>query len=481
MVERKKLLHALPNNQNEMNAPAQASDNSYDEEVKLQDPYALDPGDITNPPRSLFKILRMIGPGLILAASIIGSGELIATTTLGAEVGYIALWVVLLSCLIKPIVQAELGRYTIASGETGLEGFNFIPGIRLFKVNWIVWAWAIMVLLTQLQVGAMYGGVSQVMNLIFPVVPVNVWVMVFLAITLALLLGGGYNRIEILAMVKVGLFTMLTILAAVLLIKMPQYFSWRNVLQGITFKLPGNGITTAVAVFGITGVGTTELFMYPYWCVEKGYARFVGKRDESPQWQERASGWIRIMHIDIIISMTVYTIATVAFYLLGAGILHGMGLVPSAKDMISVLSNIYTQTLGPWAVWLFYIGAIATLYGTIFAATAAHSRLFADMSRLMGFFEKNDYRRRVAFRNGFVILLTIIPVLLFFFIESPVKMVIAGGVSQSLMLPIACIGILYLHHKRLPGEVAPKKIVTVALWISSLFIIFMMIFYFLSI
>src|SRR5262249_41864668 len=69
--------------------------------------------------------------GIILAASIVGSGELIATTTLGAQVGYTALWIILLSCLIKPVVQAELGRYTIASGETGLEGLNRVPGPSL--------------------------------------------------------------------------------------------------------------------------------------------------------------------------------------------------------------------------------------------------------------------------------------------------------------------------------------------------------------
>ena len=65
--------------------------------------------------------LKKIGPGIVLSASIVGSGELIATTTLGAQAGYVALWVVLLSCAVKPAVQAELGRYTIATGETGLE------------------------------------------------------------------------------------------------------------------------------------------------------------------------------------------------------------------------------------------------------------------------------------------------------------------------------------------------------------------------
>ena len=108
---------------------------------------------------------------MVLAASIVGSGELIATTTLGAQVGYAALWIVLLSCAVKPVVQAELGRYTIASGETGLEGLNRVPGPRL-GVSWLVWAWALMVLTSLVQVGGMFGGLAQVMNLLLPAVPV---------------------------------------------------------------------------------------------------------------------------------------------------------------------------------------------------------------------------------------------------------------------------------------------------------------------
>ena len=180
-----------------------------------QDPYQLRPEDVAEPPSTLLDSFRRIGPGIILAASIVGSGELIATTTLGAKVGYAALWIILLSCFIKPAVQAEMGRYIIATGETGLESFNHVPGPRL-KVNWIVWMWIVMTLMTMFQVGAMFAGVSQVMFLLTGIA-VKIWILIFLAITLALLLGGGYDRIEGIAMVKVGLFTMLTFLAALLL------------------------------------------------------------------------------------------------------------------------------------------------------------------------------------------------------------------------------------------------------------------------
>jgi Mn2+/Fe2+ NRAMP family transporter len=435
--------------------------------AELADPYELRAEDVQDPPRTLREALLRIGPGMILAASIVGSGELIATTTLGAQAGYVALWIILLSCAIKPVVQAEMGRYTIASGETGLEALDRVPGPRL-KVNWLVWAWAIMVLLTLLQIGAMYGGVSQVMNLLVPAVPVAAWTLVFLAVTLAILLGGGYERIERLAMVKVGLFTVLTVLAAVALTRMPQYFSWGDVFQGLSFRMPELGLTTAVAVFGITGVGATELFMYPYWCVEKGYARFTGRREPTAAWRARARGWIRLMHVDIGVSLVVYTVATVAFYLLGAGILHGTGQVPAARDMIPVLSSIYTRTLGGWALGLFYLGAVVVLYGTIFASTAAHSRLCADMCRLMGLFEKGDYPRRLVFRQRFVVMLSVVPVALFLLFESPVKMVVAGGIAQSVMLPVVGLGTVYLHHRHLPPDIAPSVFVTLGLWAASL-------------
>ncbi len=437
----------------------------------MKDPYQILPEDIEQPPANFSGALKRIGPGMILAASIVGSGELIATTNLGAQIGYVGLWIILLSCFIKPVIQAELGRFTIASGETGLAGLNRVPGPR-FKLNWIVIAWFVMTMITLLQIGAMFGGVAQVMNLLVPAISVPIWVVVLLALTLFLLLGGGYDRIEGIAVVKVAVFTALTFLSAVLLTQMPQYFSWSAAAEGLKFKLPAEGLSPAVAVFGIVGVGASELFMYPYWCVEKGYARFAGKYDSSVAWTTRARGWVKVMHVDILASMLIYTIATIAFFLLGAGVLHGMGLVPGNKEteMISVLSNIYTQTFGGWAKWIFYAGAIVTLYGTIFAATAANSRVFADMVRLTGAFRGDDYTTRVKFRNGYVIGALIVPVCLFFFFKTPVQMVLAGGIAQSLMLPIIGIGTLVLHHRFIPKELRSSKLVTLALWLCTIII-----------
>jgi Mn2+/Fe2+ NRAMP family transporter len=184
-------------------------------------------------------------------------------------------------------------------------------------------------------------------------------------------------------------------------------------------------------------------------------------------WRARADGWIRVMHVDVLISMVIYTVATMAFYLLGAGVLHGMGLVPSARDMIEVLSNIYTETLGSWSRWLFYTSALVTLYGTVLAATAAHARSWADLCRMLGFFERNDYGRRIQYRNRFVVLFTALPVALYWFFESPVRMVVFGGAVQAGMLPVIAISILYLRHRRLPRDLSPSAVATAWLWAAS--------------
>ena len=246
-----------------------------------------------------------------------------------------------MSCAIKPVVQIELGRYTMATGRTALEGFHLVPGPRL-GAGWLVWAWAITVTLTLLQVGAMYGGAAQILHLVVPAMSVNIWVGVCVVVTLALLLGGGYARVERLAIVKVSLFTLLTVCAAGVLLLRPDAVTVADLSRGLSFELPAAGLATAMAVFGITGVGATELVQYPYWCIEKGYARFVGPRDGSAAWLARARGWMRVMRLDILCSLVIYTMATVAFYLLGAGVLNRLGLVPADRDtVVGALADLH--------------------------------------------------------------------------------------------------------------------------------------------
>tara|TARA_Y100001960_G_scaffold68692_1_gene72515 strand:+ start:483 stop:1568 length:1086 start_codon:yes stop_codon:yes gene_type:complete len=91
--------------------------------------------------------MKHLGPGMILVGSIVGSGELIMTTKLGAEVGFLLLWFILASCFLKVVVQAELVRYTISSGKTFLQVYNALPGPGHRRPLWLTRRWLALVLI----------------------------------------------------------------------------------------------------------------------------------------------------------------------------------------------------------------------------------------------------------------------------------------------------------------------------------------------
>jgi manganese transport protein len=453
----------------------------------LLDPYALPPDAIREPPRSLGMALRQIGPGLILAGSIVGTGELIATTGLGAQQGYILLWLILLSCVIKVFVQTELGRYAITHGKTTLAALDTLPGPRL-GTSWISWLWLLMMLMTQAQIAAMEGLVGQAANLAFPRAasvlargaarlkpawgnylgqhPEHVWASLTGLAAIALLLSGGYKRLEKVTTFLVALVTLMTV-ACVAGLNWTDYpVRWRELSEGFRCALPASGMALAFSTFGITGVGASELFAYPYWCIEKGYARYAGPRAPGEEWGRRARGWLRVMLLDAWFSMVVFTVATVAFYILGAAVLHPQGLHPQGEKMIETLSLMYVKPLGRWTQEAFLVGAWAVLFKTLYVATAANSRLTADFLDRTGLWTQRSPRARERTIRVFCLFYPLLALGLYFAVREPAGLVTVGGYAQALMLPLIAGATIFLRQRDADRRVAPIFLTDIFTWIA---------------
>jgi Mn2+/Fe2+ NRAMP family transporter len=447
------------------------------------DPYALSADEVQDPPASLGRALGQIGPGLILAGAIVGTGELIATTNLGAKVGFALLWLVIVSCFIKVFVQVELGRYAISSGETTMLSFKRLPGPGVA----IGWWWVVMILISQLQLGAMVGGVGQACHMAMPwfspwlarvlgspAVLVNrpelPWAVVVTGVTIALLARGSYAVVEKGTTLMVVAFTLITIGCVAMLPLSGHPVPWGEAARGLEFRLPKDAIGAALAMFGITGVGAAELLAYPYWCIEKGYARKSGAREESSAWIGRARGWLRVMRLDAWVSCAVYTLATVAFYFLGAAVLHGghgKDLPGDVGGMLDVLSRMYVPVLGARAaVWFIVIGAFAVLYSTLFAATGANSRVIADFLRVNGFVTFRAAGDRMRLVRLLCVVFPLVDFALFVWVGNPLKMVIIGGIAQALTLPMIAAAAVYLRYKRTERRLAPGRAWDAFLWLS---------------
>lgn len=432
------------------------------------DLYALDPKAVREPPQGLKGTLKFLGPGLILVGSVVGSGEIILTTTLGSVVGFTMLWYVLVSCWSKNIVQAELARYSVASGEPFLHAFNRLPGklpgFNEKKVSWYIYFWLLWIIPGQLIGGGIYGGAGQAIHTAMPFLGSEWWTIILAATASVIVLTGTYKFLENLMTFLVVSFTFITLTCAVLLQMTPYAITWADVQSGLTFEFPAAAVLAAVAMFGGTGIGTSEQMAYTYWCVEKGYARFSGPADPSNAWVQRARGWIKVMQTDVVLTLLLLTCATIPFYMLGAGVLFRTGQVPDGLETVTVLSNMYTETLGPWAFWLFMVGAFFVLYSTSVSGLGAGVRTFADGMAVLGLIERNDYPTRVKILRVWAIISPLVTASAYFYFQNPVWMLTTGHLIGAVKYPIIAGGTIYLRYRHLDQRLKPSAKTDALLW-----------------
>lgn len=438
---------------------------------KIQkDPYLVDRGTVQAAPLNFRQKLKYLGPGFILSASVVGSGELISTTSLGAKAGFVTLWVILVSCLVKIVLQLEFGRQTIIRGVTAMNLMNELPGPRFGKrrVSWGAWSWLVLWLFKPLQLGGIIGGVAIILNIAIPGLSVAAWTMLTAVVVISVMLFGYYGVVEKISLVFMGLFTLFTLLALFMVQKTGFAVTWNDVAEGLSFKLPKGTVGYALAAFGLTGVGGDEILSYNYWCIEKGYARFAGPRDDSAEWSRRARGWIRVMYLDAFLSMIVYTIVTAAFFLLGASILYQRGEVPEGYRMIETISRIYTDSVGPAAKNIFLMGSFVVLFSTLFAALAIRTRVFSDLFGVLKWIDFNNLKVRLRTIRVLAVVFPVLWTIAFLVIQLPVLMVTIGGIATFVMLLIVVVAGIHFRFGVKEKVLSPGRIYKAALVISCI-------------
>ena len=437
----------------------------------MSDPYVLRADAVQAPPVTFWHRLQHLGPGFVLSAAIVGSGELIATTALGAKAGFVAFWVILVSCLVKVAVQVQFAKHTILTGKTAMQTLDDLPGPRIGKARWTVALYFLIMLIKFVQMGGIIGGVALVLNMMLPQVSVAIWALVMAPMTSVLVFRGYYSVVEKTCLLLITGFTLFAIAALIFLQYTPYAMDWAQLSTGLSFSLPSSAVIYAFGAFGITGIGGEEIIYYNYWCLEKGYARHTGPNDGSEAWAERARGWIKVMQADAVCSMVVYTAVTAVFYLLGAAVLHARQEVPEGYQLLEVLSGIFTESLGPWARIFFMVGAFFVLYSTLFAGLAVWGRLFSDIFSHFGWLDFFDLKQR---KRSIGILSWVVPLIwafLFLSIKLPLFMVLSGGIAGSVLLLLVLYATLYFRYGTATGKFDTSWSFDLVFWVSILAIL----------
>ena len=175
--------------------------------------------DMPEPPRQLW---RLIGPGIVGAGVGLASGEFILWPYISSQVGLIFLWGALLGVVIQWFLNMEIERYTLATGETALTGFNrywkywglFFAVMVYLQNLWPGWATSSATMLTYI-----FGGNPTVVAIV-------ILLVIGAALTLAPVVYVALERLIFLKVAVIGLFVVGCLLLVV------KASSWRCAARG---------------------------------------------------------------------------------------------------------------------------------------------------------------------------------------------------------------------------------------------------------
>ena len=436
--------------------------------------YALDPANIKEPPSGWKASLRFLGPGMVTSAAVVGSGELLLATALGAQAGFVLLWLVIVSTLVKVAVQIELARWSISTGKVALTGYDQVRP-RIAGRSWISYLGLLMFIQNILGQAGVLGAGALAFSMVMPIgadpfstTSLAFWVTVFVALTIAVHATNRYGVIEKVSTILVVIITALAVAMMFGIQATPFAWDMSDLATGFSFQMSVGLMGVALAMFGMTGVGAGELTTYTYWCVEKGYARWSGPNDGSEDWARRARGWIAVMKKDAWVSWAVYTLSTMAFYVLGAAFLHPKGLIPSGTEVLEVISQIFTGTLGEWARVVFLLGAGVALLKTILANAPGFARSMSNTLAVFGVFDWSNARKRDKWVRAFVVALPICWGIFAVLVKSPLILITFAGIANAIFLMAVVIATLVLSKTETDPKVKDRGIWTLYLGLSSL-------------
>ena len=136
--------------------------------------------------------LSFVGPGIVLAALAIGSGELVLTPRSGAQYGVALLWVPIVAIIYKAVFSEGLARLTIASGDDVFRAFGWMPGPK----HWAQYFIIVIFSLDMIGYGGIALAVGSALVGLFPSIDIRVAAFCTAALVPVILYTGSYKLFE---------------------------------------------------------------------------------------------------------------------------------------------------------------------------------------------------------------------------------------------------------------------------------------------
>lgn len=312
--------------------------------------------------RHRFGLFALIGPGLLVAATGVGAGDLATASFAGSLLGTGILWAAVLGAFLKFVVNEGLARWQLATGDTLIEGavekFGRVFG-WLFLPYLVFWSFFV--------ASALMSACGVTLHAMLPLfedaddgkVAFGIAASI---VGMTLVYKGGYALFEKVMNVCIGVMFVTVLVTAGLL-----WPGTGEVLRGLFVPtipdIGSAGLTWTVALIGGVG-GTVTVLCYGYWIREEGRS---------------GSLHLRACRIDLGVAYAMTAVFGIAMILIGANIeIEGGG-----ATLIVSLSQQLEAPLGPFGKWMFLVGAAGAVFSSLLGVWQAVPYIFADTWTLL--------------------------------------------------------------------------------------------------
>lgn len=432
---------------------------------------------------------RMTGPGAVLVGLSIGAGEIVLWPLLTAQYGASMIWAAVLGVFLQLWVNLEIGRWTIATGESTYTGFTrlwagFAPLFVFFNVaGYLLPAWA------------RTSGLALKALLLGPDHPTPDWLWTAVTFAGVALVLFGPRRIYV--AVERTIFALIVIIVAGLVVIAVRVGTADSVVElargvaNVGYIDPNISVRDFFSALVFAGAGGTSNLFYAFYLRDKGIgmgaripmllnpfrrraesASQTGYRfPETDQNRRRFRDWFRFVVLDQTLYFWLLNSFTILLFIFGAlTVLHPLGIVPQAGRLIWDEAEILAQSMGAAGRLLFLVIGFATLFSTQVAITDGLARSLADIFSTSFRFARGAshaswYARIAVFVILFGVALTVVMeswgITDLGFIFNAAYM---GGFAMAVYTPL----VLWMNLRHLPAAARPRPLNVVMVSLAAL-------------
>ena len=387
--------------------------------------------------------LRALGPGLLLAASGIGAGDVVVAAVTGMRFGFALLWAVVLTVVLKFVVTEALARWQLATGETIARAWvTRLP-------RWVGVGFTAYLLFWSFMVGASLSSACGIAGASLAGFGTTAqWGAVHAVAAAALVAGNRYAGFQRVMKALVAVMALCVLGCAVL-----TGPSLAGLLHGLALPIiPAGGTPQVLALLGGIG-GSLTVICYGYWMRGEGW---------------RGAERLGAMRSDVRLAYVFTGFFGVALVVIAAGVEARGGGARLALDVADRLGTV----AGPWARLFFLLGFWCTVFTAMLGVWQGVPQVYADIAdawrgpRVEDDTEKRRWERAV--RLGALGFLAGPPLVLLWRKE-PVAVVVMFSITGAFVMPFLAATLLYLNNRReWMGTLANGRLGNLALVFSLL-------------